>query len=615
MSSNQEPLIRLASPFRDPIRKTIFSVVSAPLERLLAIDRVNQIYFEVGKRTDDRHFADKVLEVMNVSYTIAKDDLERIPKEGPLVVVANHPFGGIEGIIMCALLRQVRTDVKFMANFLLGRMPDFRDSLILVDPFGGGDAAKANIKPLKESLKWLKEGHVLGVFPSGEVSHINLRRGGVTDPQWSDTIGRIVRATKSPVVPMFFKGSNGFLFNLLGLVHPRLRTAMLPSELANKQDKLIDIRIGNTIAFKKLERFERDSDMMDYLRMRTYYLENRKPEAKKRMQVTPFPVRLVKPKEVPIAPPVDPELLRTEVNRLPLEQVLVDSGTYLVLYAGADQIPQTLREIGRLREVTFRDAGEGTGQAIDIDRFDDYYIHLFVWNKATNEVVGAYRLGQTDLIMDRLGIRGLYTSTLFRYKASLLRHISPALEMGRSFVRKEYQRSFAALQLLWRGIGAYVVKYPRYKILFGPVSVNNDYQSSTRQLLAMFLKMNNFQPDLAKLVKARKPMRENLVAKWKARKARLIVDDLADVESLISDVESDLKTIPILLKQYLKLGGKLLGFNVDPAFSDVLDGLILVDLTKSDRKVIDRYMTKEGVDHLLAYHGLKPGDSPTDARI
>lgn len=612
MSSNQEPLIRLASPFRDPIRKTIFSVVSAPLERLLAIDRVNQIYFEVGKRTDDRHFADKVLEVMNVSYTIAKDDLERIPKEGPLVVVANHPFGGIEGILMCALLRQVRTDVKFMANFLLGRMPDFRDSLILVDPFGGGDAAKANIKPLKESLKWLKDGHVLGVFPSGEVSHINLLRGGVTDPQWSDTIGRIVRATRSPVVPMFFKGSNGFLFNLLGLVHPRLRTAMLPSELANKQDKLIDIRIGNAIAFKKLERFERDSDMMDYLRMRTYYLENRKPEAKKHMQVTPFPVRLVKPKEVPIAPPVDPELLRAEVNRLPLEQVLVDSGTYLVLYAGADQIPQTLREIGRLREVTFRDAGEGTGQAIDIDRFDDYYIHLFVWNKATNEVVGAYRLGQTDLIMDRLGIRGLYTSTLFRYKASLLRHISPALEMGRSFVRKEYQRSFAALQLLWRGIGAYVVKYPRYKILFGPVSVNNDYQSSTRQLLAMFLKMNNFQPDLAKLVKARKPMRENLVEKWKARKARLIVDDLAEVESLISDVETDLKTIPILLKQYLKLGGKLLGFNVDPAFSDVLDGLILVDLTKSDRKVIDRYMTKEGVDRLLAYHGLKPGPAAKD---
>ena len=612
MSSNQEPLIRLASPFRDPIRKTIFSVVSAPLERLLAIDRVNQIYFEVGKRTDDRHFADKVLEVMNVSYTIATDDLERIPKEGPLVVVANHPFGGIEGILMCALLRQVRTDVKFMANFLLGRMPDFRDSLILVDPFGGGDAAKANIKPLKESLKWLKDGHVLGVFPSGEVSHINLLRGGVTDPQWSDTIGRIVRATRSPVVPMFFKGSNGFLFNLLGLVHPRLRTAMLPSELANKQDKLIDIRIGNAIAFKKLERFERDSDMMDYLRMRTYYLENRKPEAKKHMQVTPFPVRLVKPKEVPIAPPVDPELLRAEVNRLPLEQVLVDSGTYLVLYAGADQIPQTLREIGRLREVTFRDAGEGTGQAIDIDRFDDYYIHLFVWNKATNEVVGAYRLGQTDLIMDRLGIRGLYTSTLFRYKASLLRHISPALEMGRSFVRKEYQRSFAALQLLWRGIGAYVVKYPRYKILFGPVSVNNDYQSSTRQLLAMFLKMNNFQPDLAKLVKARKPMRENLVEKWKARKARLIVDDLAEVESLISDVETDLKTIPILLKQYLKLGGKLLGFNVDPAFSDVLDGLILVDLTKSDRKVIDRYMTKEGVDRLLAYHGLKPGPAAKD---
>ena len=601
-SDPSKPLIELKSPFRDPLRQAVFSVVSGPLERMLAIDQINQIYMEVGKRTDDRHFADKVLEVMNVSYQVAGQDLQRIPKSGPLVVVANHPFGGIEGIILCALLRQVRTDVKLMANFLLGRMPDFRDSLILVDPFGGANAAKTNIKPLKESLQWLRQGHVLGVFPAGEVSHIDLRRGGVVDPAWSETIARLVRKTESPVLPVFFRGSNGFLFNLLGLVHPRLRTAMLPKELANKQDKRVDIRVGNPIPFKKLARFDDDRDMMDHLRMRTYYLEYRKAAKKKRLQRVPLPVRIVKPRHQPVAPPIDVELLHAEVQRLPMAQLLAESGSFQVLYAGSDQIPNVLREIGRLRETTFREVGEGTGQALDLDRFDDYYIHLFVWNRGTNEIVGAYRLGQTDVIVERLGLRGLYTSTLFRYKPELLRKVGPALEMGRSFVRKEYQKDYAPLQLLWKGIAQFMVRNPRYKVLFGPVSVNNEYQSSTRQLLAAFLKMNNFLPDLARLVKARNPMRKSLLDHWRARKTPVAVDDLDDVEALVADIETDLKSIPILLKQYLKLGGKLLGFNVDPGFCDVLDGLILVDVTKSDRRVMERFFGKEDFARFLAHH-------------
>jgi putative hemolysin len=337
--------------------------------------------------------------------------------------------------------------------------------------------------------------------------------------------------------------------------------------------------------------------------MRTYYLENRPGPSRKPRRVA-FPIHLVKPTEVALAPAVSPDLLQQDVQGLPLEQVLVDHGPFLVLYARAEQIPHALREIGRLREATFREAGEGTGQAIDIDRFDDYYLHLFVWHKEKREIVGAYRLGATDAILDRLGKQGLYTSTLFRYRARLLQAISPALEMGRSFVRKEYQRSFSSLLLLWRGIGAFVVRNPRYKILFGPVSINDDYQSSSRQLLVTFLKMNNFMPELARMVKPRTPLRPSPLAQWKSRKMRMIVDDLEDVEELIADIETDLKGVPILLKQYLKLGGQLLGFNIDPAFSNVLDGLILVDLTKSDPRVLERYFTKEGVRSFRAYHGL-----------
>lgn len=599
-----EPVYRLGSPFRDPIRKGLFSLVSGPMERLLAIDRINQIYLKAAEKQDDRHFTDKVLEVLNISYEVSDEDLKRIPREGPLMVVANHPFGGIEGIILYALLHRVRPDVKLMANFMLEKMPALRDAFIFVDPFGGKNAARVNLKPMKESIRWLRAGHVLGVFPAGEVSHINLRRGVLADPPWSDTVARLVRQVGCPVLPLFFKGSNGLLFNLLGLIHPRLRTAMLPTELVNKHDQRIDIRIGNPIEFAKLERLESDRDFMDYLRMRTYYLQNRPVEGRKPRRV-PFPIRVVKPKDSPVAPPLDPDLLEREINALPLDQILVQSGPQWVLQAQADQIPNVLREIGRLREATFRAAGEGTGQALDIDRFDDFYLHLFVWQREKREVVAAYRLGQTDVILPQLGRRGLYTSTLFRYGDRLLRRLGPALEMGRSFVRPEYQRSFSSLLLLWKGIGAYVVQNPRYRILFGPVSVNNEYQSSTRHLLAAFLKHNEFEPELARMVRPRQPLRETLVDRFQARKMRMVVDDLEDVEALIADIESELKSVPILLKQYLRLGGKLLGFNVDPSFADVLDGLILVDLTKTEPKMLERYMTRPGMERFLAFHGIK----------
>lgn len=598
-----EPPIRLQAPFSDPVRRAMFQLVGGALEKLLAIDQINQTYIQAVGKSDDRHFSDKVLDVLKITYAVSEMDLDRIPREGPIVVVANHPFGGIEGIILCALLNAVRRDVKLMANFLLEKLPAFRDSFIFVDPFGGEAAARANLKGLKDSIQWLRGGHALGIFPAGEVSHIDLRRGGVADTTWAPSVARLIRRTESPVLPVFFQGSNGLLFNLLGLVHPRLRTALLPHEVVNKRNQEIHIRIGNVIPFKKVERLSDDQALMDYLRMRTYYLENR-PGRERRKRRVQFPLRVMKPREVSVAPAVDAELLERDVRALPLEQVLVDHGPFLVLYARADQLPHVLREIGRLRELTFRAAGEGTGQAVDIDRFDDYYYHLFVWQKEKREIVGAYRLGPTDLILERLGKRGLYTSTLFRYRMRLLREISPALEMGRSFVRREYQRSFSSLLLLWRGIGAFVVRHPRYKILFGPVSINDDYQSSTRRLLVSFLKMNNYLPDLARLVKARTPLRPDLLAGWKSRKMRMVVDDLDDVEELIADIETDLKGVPILLKQYLKMGGRLLGFNVDPAFSNVLDGLILVDVTKTDPRVLERYFTKEGVRSIRAYHGL-----------
>lgn len=596
-------IINLRDFFKNPLQRKVFSIIGGAVEKALAIDRINQLYYAVATLDDDRHFLDRVLDVMNIETKVSESDLQRIPKNGSLVVVANHPFGGIEGIILGALLRSVRPDVKLMANFLLKAIPDLHDSLIFVDPFDRDESAKINLKPIKESIRWLKEGGVLGVFPAGEVSHIDLRRGGIRDPEWSPTIARLIRLTESPALPVFFRGSNSLIFQILGMVHPRLRTGMLPRELLNKRNKTIEVRIGNLIPFKRLSEFDDDKAMMDYLRMRTYHLRRRKEEPKPIFRKAIFPIRMVKPEQVEVAPPVDSALLKTDIAKLPPSQLLVESGDFQVFFAEAEQIPNILREIGRLRELTFRGVGEGTGQAIDLDRFDDYYIHVFVWNKSKSEIVGAYRLGKSDEIVRRLGIKGLYTSTLFRYRKQLLQKIGPALEMGRSFVRPEYQKNFSPLMLLWKGIALYIADHPQYKILFGPVSVNNDYQSSSRQLLISFLKMNNFEPELAKLVKARKPPLTNPFHAWQLRRQQAVVNDLDEIDALISDLETDLKGVPILLRQYLRLGGRLLGFNIDPSFGYCLDGLILVDLTETDQSLLVKYMGREKAQRFLAFHG------------
>jgi putative hemolysin len=311
----------------------------------------------------------------------------------------------------------------------------------------------------------------------------------------------------------------------------------------------------------------------------------------------------------PIIDPLDRDLLDDDIVNLPARQKLLESGEFDVYYSNFRQIPNIIREIGRLREIAFRDTDEGTGKELDLDWYDEHYMHLFIWNREKRELIGAYRLGRTDNICKKIGREGLYTTTLFKMKKSLLEDINPALEMGRSFIRPEYQRSFAPLLLLWKGIGHYVHRYPKYKILFGPVSISNDYETSSRQLMVAFLMVHNFLPELAKKVKPVTPFKSSgkiSMAHDKKEKGLIDIDDVSD---MISDIEGDKKGIPILLKQYLKLGGKLLGFNVDPSFADALDGLILVDLTKTDPRILTRYMPKGGIDEFLEYHSGKAVES------
>jgi len=578
-------------------------MVKGPIEHFLAFPRLNRAYADIARMSDSRPFTEKVMEKLNITYDLTEQDLSRLTiPSGPVIVVANHPFGGIEGIILASILRSLRCDVKFMANYLLNTIPEMRDMLIAVDPFKRESSVRENIKPIRECIEWVRNGGMLVVFPAGEVSHFDIQKGTVTDPAWSPSIARVILKTGAPVLPVFFQGTNSAAFHMAGMVHPILRTAMLPNELLNKGRKNIQVRVGDIIPFDKLSNLEQDTLIIEYLRFRTYLLEHRQTIQAKR-SVTMFPLRKMRTADECIMTPQNMDVLAKEIRSLPPSQTLVESGDNIVIQATGDQVPHVLLEIGRLREITFRAVGEGTGKALDLDRFDHTYVHLFIWNKMKNEVVGAYRLGRTDELTKQHGVRGIYTSTLFRYKKDFLEHLGPALELGRSFIRPEYQKSYGPLLLLWKGIGRFIVENPYYKTLFGPVSITNEYQAMSRQLMVGFLKKTRYRPDMAEFVRARRPLRSKPSKIWDIDAAvRSMGDDIDAISEAVSSIETDRKGIPILLKQYIKLGGQIAGFNVDPAFGNVLDGLIMVDLTKTEPKMLERYLGKDGAQNFLAYH-------------
>lgn len=242
------------------------------LEILLLFPRMNRQYELVSALPGNLSFADRVLLGFKSSFHLPESDIARIPRSGPLVVVANHPFGGIEGVIMASLFEKIRPDFRLMANYMLEIIPEMRRHIISVDPFGGNSASRANLRPIKECIRWLKGGGALIVFPSGTVSHFHWRGCCVKDPEWNPGVGGLIRRTRAPVLPFFFKGRNGLFFQAAGMLHPRLRTILLPREIMNKSNKIFEMRAGDPVAFETLERLDDDAAIISHARERTYSL-------------------------------------------------------------------------------------------------------------------------------------------------------------------------------------------------------------------------------------------------------------------------------------------------------------------------------------------------------
>lgn len=543
--------------------------------------------------SDPFAFVDSVLRDLQVQLDLPPFEEEKIPATGPVIITSNHPYGGLDGLMVMATVGRRRRDLRILVNPELAQLDAIGSLMIAVDPFGGPQAKRANAVGMRKALRWVEEGGALMIFPAGEVSHLQLRTLSVSDPPWSTTAARLIRMSGAPVVPMYFGGANSALFQLAGVLHPRLRTLLLPHELGNKLGARVPVRLGSTIPAAKLAAFETDAELAAHLRLKTYLLKG-----------APAGPLLPQPSTdrslEPLAAAIDPERLSGEIEALPPEMLLVSSGRLRVYCAPTSRIPWTLQELGRLRELTFRGVGEGTGRSVDIDVFDDYYEHLFIWNTETREIVGAYRLGRTDQISRRLGKRGLYTSTLFDYNDLFIKLLGPALELGRSFVRIEYQKSFAPLMLLWKGIAEYVSRQPRYCRLIGPVSISNEYRPLSRDLLVGFLRKKSFTPLAPTVVRPRTPFRGRF--SLRSLGGHKTLGDIETLSTIVAELEPDGKGAPVLLRQYLKLGGRMLGFNVDPDFGNALDCLVLIDLRKTNPRVLRKYMSDAGWERFAQAH-------------
>ncbi len=605
MTESDSQLLDFRKVGTRPWQKRLLSLLQSLADPVVRGRGLNEHYAELLRRlqSGEGSFYDTGLDVLGVRYKVSEEDLKRIPKEGPVFVLANHPYGGVDGLVLGSILDRVRPDSKLLVNYLLGKINDMGGRCFYVNPFGGEEATRANLKGMKESLRWLRQGHALATFPAGTVSHLKWWRRRVTDPTWVENIAPLILKSKAVVVPMYFEGRNSNLFQAAGLVHPLLRTAMLGREMLNNKNREIKVRIGNPISAKRLLHFGGNREIMDFLRLRTYIQKSRNLADKTVFLRDARKAHTGQP--IVKAEPI--EKIEEELNDLPPESVLWEQDPFIVYAAKAPQIPHTLLELGRLREITFRAVGEGTGDKHDLDKFDSLYWHLFIWNREEREIVGAYRLGLTDEIMPEHGKSGLYTTTLFRIKTKVLNKLNPAIELGRSFIVQKYQRKPVSLGLLWKGIGQFICRHPSHCMLFGPVSISTEYQGLSKNLMVTFLREHSFDQELGSKVKARHPMRSRFFDSLDKKSFKRSVRDIEDVSALISEIEEGDRGVPVLLRQYMKMNASFLSFNVDPLFNDSLDGLMVVDLRNSPAKALARYMTPSGAEAFIKHHETSHG--------
>src|SRR5690554_3977136 len=545
---------------------------------VLRTTRLSVINREYDKRKDlpAEEFIASLLERFEIDFEISQEDLKRIPKSGAFITVSNHPLGGIDGMILLQLLLAQRKDFKIIANFLLQRIEPLHPYILPVNPFESHQDAQSSIGGFKAALSHLKQGHPLGLFPAGEVSTAKDSKR-IVDRPWEEPAMKLMKKAGVPVVPVYFHARNSTFFYRLASISDVLRTAKLPSEMLTQKRRKIKVRIGNPISVPEQESIVTLEAYTAFIRRKTYMLGN-SFERKKLMERLPKTIkRSRRPKDVVAREKLD-EMIREVATCRVMDKRLLESKNYEVFLARKEVIPHILHEIGRLREITFREIGEGTNQAIDLDKYDDYYYHMFLWDNDTNQVVGAYRMGMGNEIYQTHGIEGFYLRELFRFEPELHPMMSQSIEMGRAFIVKEYQQRPMPLFLLWKGIVHCTLRFPEHQYLIGGVSISNQFTNFSKSMMIEFMKSHYYDPYIARYVHPKKEFK----VKLKDADKDFVFDeteaDLNKFDKIIDELEPGSLRLPVLLKKYIKQNAKLVAFNVDPLFNNAVDGLMYIKI-------------------------------------
>ena len=561
------------------------------LLKTLRISRLNKIY-DKHKSKSDLEFLNAILDEVQIQFEISDNDLKRIPKEDAFITISNHPLGGIDGILLLKLLLEKRPDYKIIANFLLHRIEPLKPYVMPVNPFEDRKNAKSSLGGIKAALSHLKEGFPLGIFPAGEVSTYKDDKL-VIDKPWEKGAVKLIQKAKVPIIPIYFHAKNSRFFYVLSKISDTLRTAKLPSELLTQGRRVIKVRIGKPISVKDQNEYAEFEEFHQFIRKKTYMLANSFEGNSLKISST------LKKKKSPkrIIPEIDTDKLVKEIAKLhKTDSKLLTSKGYEVYLAKSSKIPNILKEIGRLRELTFREIGEGTNKEIDLDKYDKFYKHLFLWDSEHKKIAGAYRMGFGSKIMEKHGIDGFYVNTLFRIEPELFGMMKKTIEMGRAFIRTEYQKKPMPLFLLWRGIIHVTLRYPDHKYLLGGVSISNQFSEFSKSLMIEFMKSNYYDPYVAQYIRPKKEYKVKLKDADKDFVFDNVKSDVKKLDRIIDEIEPEGLRIPVLLKKYIKQNCKLVAFNVDPKFNNAVDGLIYVriaDLPESTVKpVLEEYQAE-----------------------
>lgn len=559
--------------------------IAATVMKLVKLDGVNKLYDKL-KNTEGKVFFDQFLKELGVGYIAYEEDLAKIPKTGPFILVANHPLGAVDGILMCKILTEIRPDFKIMGNFLLQKIEPMKDYVIPVNPFEERKEAYSSIGGMRDTLKHLQGGGCIGIFPAGEVSNKNNEIGEVLDKEWELAALKLIKKAKVPVVPMYFHAKNSRIFYNVAKIHPDLQTLMLPSEMLKKRDKPIRIRIGKPVSAKVIEDCDDAKELGEFLRKKVYMMRS---YYERRKSIT----ELFKLSNLPIKFPLrqEEQVVQNIIDETPVEDLLKDindlkikdkqlftNSNYEVYFTEYDLIPSLMREIGRQRELTFREVGEGTNLPFDLDKYDQHYHHLILWDSAAQKIAGAYRMALGAQVMKKHGIDGFYISSLFEVDQELRPFFRKVIEMGRAYITSEYQQKPLPLFLLWRGIVHVCLRNPEHKFLMGGVSISNRFSDFSKSLMIEFMRSHYYDSVVAQYVHPKNDYKVRLREKDKNLFFEGLDNDLNKFDKLIDDFEPQMR-LPVLIKKYIKQNAKVIAFNVDPNFNDAIDGLMYIRIS------------------------------------